>query len=42
MNNLSIAIEASKSGLAYAEAHGVQKIVEVRMTIGELTCVEPD
>jgi len=28
--------------LTYAEKHGLKRIVEVRLTIGELTCVEPD
>ena len=42
MHEFSIASGVVETVLAYAEAHGVRKIVEVRMTIGELTCVEPD
>lgn len=42
MHEFSIASGVVETVLAYAEAHGVKKIVEVRMLVGELTCVEPE
>lgn len=42
MHEFSIASSIVETVLAFAEAHGVRKIVEVRMTVGELTCVEAD
>jgi hydrogenase nickel incorporation protein HypA/HybF len=42
MHEFSIASKVVETVLAYAKAHGVKKVVEVRMTIGELTCVEAD
>lgn len=40
MHEFSIASSIAETVLEFAEAHGVSKIVEVRLTIGELTCVE--
>lgn len=40
MHEFSIASGVVETVLTYAEAHGVKKIVEVRMLVGELTCVE--
>jgi hydrogenase nickel incorporation protein HypA/HybF len=42
MHEFSIASGIVETVLAYAEAHGVRKIVQVRMAVGELTCVEGD
>ena len=37
MHEFSIASGVVETVLTYAEAHGVKKIVEVRMLVGELT-----
>ncbi len=42
MHEFSIASGVVETVLAYAETHGVKKIVEVRMLVGELTCVEAE
>ena len=42
MHEFSIASGVVETVLAYAETHGVRKIVEVRMLVGELTCVEAE
>jgi hydrogenase nickel incorporation protein HypA/HybF len=42
MHEFSIASGIVETVLAYAEAHGVKRIVQVRMVVGELTCVETD
>lgn len=42
MHEFSIASGVVETVLAYAEAHGVRKVVEVRMLVGELTCVETE
>ena len=42
MHEFSIASGIVEAVQAFAEAHGVRKIVEVRMVVGELTCVEAE
>jgi hydrogenase nickel incorporation protein HypA/HybF len=42
MHEFSIASGIVETVLAFAESHGIRRIVEVRMTVGELTCVEVD
>jgi hydrogenase nickel incorporation protein HypA/HybF len=42
MHELSIAATLVESVLEFAEAHGGPRIVTVRITIGELTCIEAD
>ena len=42
MHEFSMATGVVNTVLAYAGANAVKKIVEVRMTTGELTCVEPE
>jgi hydrogenase nickel incorporation protein HypA/HybF len=40
MHEFSIASSIAETVLEFAESRAVSKIVEVRLTIGELTCVE--
>ena len=40
MHEFSIATSIVEAVLEFAEKHAVSKIVEVRLSIGELTCVE--
>jgi hydrogenase nickel incorporation protein HypA/HybF len=40
MHEFSIASSIAETVLEFAEEHAVSKIVEVRLSIGELTCVE--
>ena len=42
MHEFSIASEIVETVLAFAESRGIRRIGEVRMTVGELTCVEVD
>lgn len=42
MHEFSIVSGIVETVLAFAEARGLRKIVEVRMVVGELTCVEPE
>lgn len=42
MHEFSIASGIVDTVLAYAETHGLKRIVQVRMVIGELACVETD
>jgi len=42
MHEFSIASGIVETVLTFAEAHGVGKIVEVRMVVGELTCVDTE
>ncbi len=42
MHELSIASSIVESVLKFAEANGAKKIVEVRLAVGELTCVEAE
>jgi hydrogenase nickel incorporation protein HypA/HybF len=42
MHEFSIASGVVEAVLAFAAKHGVGRIVEVRMVIGELTCVDPE
>jgi hydrogenase nickel incorporation protein HypA/HybF len=42
MHEFSIASSIVEKVLEFAEKHGVSRIVEVRLAIGELTCVEQD
>lgn len=42
MHELSIAATIMEDVLAYAEAHGVNKVLRVRLAIGELTCVQAE
>ncbi len=42
MHEFSIASGIVETVLAFAESRGIRRIVEVRMTVGELTCVEVD
>jgi hydrogenase nickel incorporation protein HypA/HybF len=42
MHELSIASSIVESVLKFAEEQGAKKIVEVRLAVGELTCVEAE
>jgi hydrogenase nickel incorporation protein HypA/HybF len=42
MHEFSIASGVVETVLAFAESHRVRKVVEVRMVVGELTCVEAE
>jgi hydrogenase nickel incorporation protein HypA/HybF len=42
MHEFSIASGISETVLTFAESRNIQRVVEVRLTIGELTCIEVD
>jgi len=42
MHEFSIASGIAETVLTFAEARNIQRVVEVRLTVGELTCVEAD
>ena len=42
MHEFSIASSIAETVLSFAEARGIQRIVEVRMAVGELACVEAE
>jgi hydrogenase nickel incorporation protein HypA/HybF len=42
MHELSIAATILEDVLGVVEAHGISKVVRVRLAIGELTCVQPE
>jgi len=42
MHELSIAATIMESVLKFAETHRVNRVLKVRLEIGELTCVQPE
>lgn len=42
MHELSIAASIMENVLAFVESHQINKVVQVRLAIGELTCVQPE
>lgn len=42
MHELSIAATIMEDVLGYAQAHGIDKVLRVRLIIGELTCVQAE
>lgn len=42
MHELSIAATILEDVLGFAESHGVNKVIRVRLAIGELTCVQSE